>query len=570
VTSDGPATPGGGVTPDGAPASADAITSDDVLGSDGAATGDGGVTFGDLGLPARLVETLRRDGITTAFPIQAATIPDAIAGRDVLGRGQTGSGKTLAFGLPVIVRLAAAGKAAPRRPAALILVPTRELAMQVNDAIAPLARTFGLFSRTAFGGTPYDKQIRDLRRGVDILVATPGRLGDLINRGECSLDSIDITVLDEADQMADMGFLPDVTALLDMTPSAGQRLLFSATLDGDVDTLVRRFMHDAVTHAVDPPAAAVTTMHHHLLLIPPHEKGDIVASIGARNGRTIMFVRTQAAVDRLAEQLVAVGVRAGALHGGKTQRVRTRTLAEFREGRVNVLVATDVAARGIHVDGVSLVLHIDPPKDAKDYLHRAGRTARAGEDGTVATLVMPRQRKPTYSMLERAGVVPERTEVRLGAPALAELTGAREPSGVPVPRTEPAARGRDGRADRKHDDRRPFARDRSFRGDRPSGPHRTSGPDRPSGGDRPYRGVRDESGAHRVRDERPAMRDARYGHSVNSGRDERATGHRPSTTGRHGGRDDRAYGHRPSTTGRHGGRDDRTHAHRSTATGRRG
>ncbi len=304
--------------------------------------------------------------------------------------------------------------------------------MQVNDALMPLARALGLFSRTAFGGTPYDKQIRDLRKGVDVLVATPGRLGDLINRGECSLDDIEITVLDEADQMADMGFLPDVTALLEKTPEAGQRLLFSATLDGDVDTLVKQFMHDPVTHEIDPPSATVSTMEHHLLLIPPREKFEIVASIGARDGRTIMFARTQMAVERLAEQLTGVGVRAGALHGGKTQRARTRTLAEFREGVVDVLVATDVAARGIHVDGVSLVVHIDPPKDSKDYLHRAGRTARAGESGTVVTLVMPRQRRTTYSMIERAGVEPGRTEVRLGAPELSALTGAQKPSGVPV------------------------------------------------------------------------------------------------------------------------------------------
>src|SRR5262245_17910349 len=403
-------------------------------------------TFADLGLPPRLVAALGRDGITVPFAVQTATIPDAIAGRDVLGRARTGSGKTLAFGLAAIVRLIALGRAAPGRPAVLVLVPTRELAMQVNDVIAPLARSAGLFSRTAFGGTPYDKQIRDLRRGVDILVATPGRLGDLIQRGECSLADVVITVLDEADQMADMGFLPDVTALLDQTPSDGQRLLFSATLDGDVDTLVRRFMHDPVTHSVDPAAAAVSTMEHHMLLIPPRQKTEIVASIGARNGRTIMFVRTQAAVDRIAEQLASVGVRAGALHGGKTQRVRTRTLAEFRDGRCNVLVATDVAARGIHVDGVSLVLHIDPPKDAKDYLHRAGRTARAGEAGVVATLVMPKQSKPTDAMMQRAGVAPATTEVRLGAPGLAELTGAREPSGVPVPHF---AEARDDR-DRRH------------------------------------------------------------------------------------------------------------------------
>jgi superfamily II DNA/RNA helicase len=416
----------------GAP-EAGAPDADATAGEDGAAgEGDGGVTFAHLGLPQRLVHTLAREGITTPFPIQAATIPDALAGRDVLGRGRTGSGKTFAFGLPLLVRVAAAGKAAPGHPAALILVPTRELAMQVNDALTPLARALGLFSRTALGGAPYDRQISDLRRGVDVLVATPGRLGDLIERGECSLDEVLVTVLDEADQMADMGFLPDVTALMEKTPERGQRLLFSATLDNDVDTLVKRFLHEPVTHEVDPAAATVSTMAHHLLLIPPAQKDGIIASIGARKGRTIMFVRTQAAVDRLAGQLASVGVRAAALHGGKTQRVRTRTLAEFREGRMNVLVATDVAARGIHVDDVSLVVHVDPPKDSKDYLHRAGRTARAGDSGTVVTLVMPRQRKSAYSMLERAGVTPERTEVRLGSAELAGITGAGTPSGVPV------------------------------------------------------------------------------------------------------------------------------------------
>jgi superfamily II DNA/RNA helicase len=250
-------------------------------------------------------------------------------------------------------------------------------------------------------------------------------------------------VLDEADQMADMGFLPEVTELLSKTPAGGQRLLFSATLDGDVDALVKRFMTDPVTHSTAPPVATVTTMDHHLLLIPPHDKLAVTAAIAARDGRTIMFARTQMGVDRLVGQLAAVGVRAGALHGGKTQRARTRTLAEFREGRVNVLVATDVAARGIHVDGISLVVHIDPPKDAKDYLHRAGRTARAGESGAVATLVLPKQRKSTLAMLQRAGVDPAQTRVRAGDASLAEPTGAREPSGVPVveePTPPPAKR----------------------------------------------------------------------------------------------------------------------------------
>jgi superfamily II DNA/RNA helicase len=423
-------------------------------------------TFADLGLPEPLVRALAAQGITEPFEIQTATVPDALAGRDVLGRGQTGSGKTLAFGLPMLARIAnigdhatgdaaagnrAAGdpatggrggrgrrlaggrrRARPGRPRGLVLVPTRELAMQVADALIPLGKAVAVYLQTAVGGVPYDRQVEALRRGVDILVATPGRLADLIKRGDCSLADIEITVLDEADQMADMGFLPDVTELLAQTPASAQRLLFSATLDGDVDELVRRFMTDPVTHSTAPPVAAVSTMDHHLLMIPPADKFAVAASIAARPGRTIIFVRTQLAVDRLADQLAEVGIRAGALHGGKHQRVRTRTLAEFREGRMDVLVATDVAARGIHVEGVSLVLHLDPPRDPKDYLHRAGRTARAGESGAVATLVLPKQRKATLAMLQKVGVSPEQTWVRAGDAALAELTGARTPSGVPV------------------------------------------------------------------------------------------------------------------------------------------
>jgi len=389
--------------------------------------------FAALGLPAVLVRALRQTDITTPFPIQAATIPDALAGRDVLARGQTGSGKTLAFGLPMLTRLAASGRSRPRRPKALVLVPTRELAMQVNDVLTPLAKSLGLFTKTAFGGSPYETQISALDRGVDVLVATPGRLGDLIERRACSLASIEITVLDEADQMADFGFLPDVVALLAQTPTTAQRLLFSATLDGDVDALVQRFLTDPVTHELHSAVATVDTMDHHALLIPATGKFDVLASIANRPGRTILFVRTQLAVDRLVGQLADVGVRAAALHGGKTQRVRTRTLAEFREGRFGVLVATNVAARGIHVDGVSLVVHVDPPNDSKDYVHRAGRTARAGEQGTVVTLVLPRQRRSTFTMLERAGVTAERTVVTADAPELAEVTGARKPSGVPVP-----------------------------------------------------------------------------------------------------------------------------------------
>ncbi|MET9301325.1 DEAD/DEAH box helicase [Micromonospora aurantiaca] len=488
------------------------------------------VDFASLGLPRQLVETLARQGITTPFEIQRATLPDSLAGRDVLGRGQTGSGKTLAFGLPVIARVADRNRARPLHPRALVLVPTRELAMQVNDALVPLGKSVGVFLKTAVGGVPYDRQIDALRRGVEIVVATPGRLGDLIERGVCRLDDVEITVLDEADQMADMGFLPEVTRLLAKTPADAQRLLFSATLDNDVDTLVKRFMTDPVTHSTAPATAAVSTMDHHLLLIPPHDKFAVAASIAAREGRTMLFARTQLGVDRLVEQLAAVGVRAGGLHGGKTQRMRTKTLAEFREGRTPVLVATDVAARGIHVDGVSLVLHVDPPKDPKDYLHRAGRTARAGESGAVATLVLPKQRRTTLAMMEKAGVEPAETRVRAGDEALAELTGAREPSGVPV-RDEPEPRR--GGGSRRFGDRDGRGFDRGGRGGFSDRGERRFG-DRPAGersGDR----FADRGGDRRFGD-RPAGE--RYS-GERSGGGERRFG-RPER------RDDRSFGDRRS------------------------
>nr|WP_089004329.1 DEAD/DEAH box helicase [Micromonospora rifamycinica] len=500
------------------------------------------VGFADLGLPRQLVDALGRQGITTPFEIQRATLPDALAGRDVLGRGQTGSGKTLAFGLPIIARLAERNRARPLHPRALVLVPTRELAMQVNDALLPLGKAVGIFLKTAVGGVPYDRQVDALRRGVEIVVATPGRLGDLINRGVCVLDDVEVTVLDEADQMADMGFLPEVTELLARTPADAQRLLFSATLDGDVDTLVKRFMSDPVTHSTAPSTASVSTMDHHLLLIPPHDKFAVAASIAARPGRTMLFARTQLGVDRLVEQLGAVGVRAGGLHGGKTQRMRTKTLAEFREGRMDVLVATDVAARGIHVDGVSLVLHIDPPKDPKDYLHRAGRTARAGESGAVATLVLPKQRRTTLAMLEKAGVEPAETRVRVGDAVLAELTGAREPSGVPVPvREEPEPR-RHGDRPRRFGDRdsRGYGGDRDSRGsgDRDS---RGYGGDRDSrgSGDRDSRGY---GGGRSYGAGRGSYAGSRDGRSYGGERPAGDRGH-GARSGEQGGR----FGERPGT-----------------------
>ncbi|MCW2898719.1 MAG: box helicase protein, partial [Streptosporangiaceae bacterium] len=388
-------------------------------------------TFAQLGLPTPLVSALARQGIESPFPIQTACIPDVLAGRDVLGRGKTGSGKTLAFGLPLLT-LTGGQKASPKRPRALILVPTRELAMQVQANLEPLGRSLGLRFKTVIGQTSMPRQIDALRRGVEVLVATPGRLKDLIRQGACDLSDIAITVLDEADHMADMGFLPDVTDILDQVRPGGQRLLFSATLDKDVDVLVKRYLTDPVTHAIGPIDESVATMDHHLLLVAPRDKNAITAEIANREGRTILFARTKHGVDRLAKQLAQVGVRAGALHGGKSQNLRTRTLAEFREGSISVLVATDVAARGHHVDDVSLVLHIDPPADSKDYMHRAGRTARAGESGTVVTLVLPHQVRSTTAMTRRAGVDPTRTKVVSGDANLARLTGARQPSGEPI------------------------------------------------------------------------------------------------------------------------------------------
>ncbi|MEU8232325.1 DEAD/DEAH box helicase [Actinoplanes sp. NPDC048967] len=516
-------------------------------------------TFAELGIPAELVRVLSREGIIAPFEIQAATMPDALAGRDVLGRGQTGSGKTLAFGLPLLARIAKSGRALPHQPKALILVPTRELAMQVADALTPLGRSVGVFLKTAVGGVPYDRQMDALRRGVEVIVATPGRLGDLIERGACRLDAVEVTVLDEADQMADMGFLPEVTELLSKTPADAQRLLFSATLDGDVDALVKRFMHDPVTHSTAPAEASVSTMEHHMLLIPPHDKFPITASIANRAGKTIVFARTQMGVDRLVDQLAAVGVRAGALHGGKTQRVRTRTLAEFKEGRTNVLVATDVAARGIHVDGISLVMHVDPPKDPKDYLHRAGRTARAGESGAVVTLVLPKQRRTTASMMLKAGVTPAELRVRLGDEQLATVTGAREPSGVPVKiEPEPRERGdrprrfgdRPQRGGSSYGDR---SRGGSSYGDRPrtGGGDRSFG-DRPrgsfSGGDRTY-GDRPRGGEQRSFSDRPRGEQRTYGDRPAG---DRSYAERPATGG------DQPTGDRPSFADRQRGFSERT------------
>ncbi|WP_409471093.1 DEAD/DEAH box helicase [Streptomyces sp. HC307] len=385
------------------------------------------LTFADLGLPEGVVRKLAQNGVTTPFPIQAATIPDALAGKDILGRGRTGSGKTLSFGLPTLATLAG-GRTEKRKPRAVILTPTRELAMQVADALQPYGDVLGLKMKVVCGGTSMGNQIYALERGVDILVATPGRLRDIINRGACSLEDVQIAVLDEADQMSDLGFLPEVTELLDQVPAGGQRMLFSATMENEIKTLVDRYLNDPVSHEVDAAQGAVTTMSHHILIVKPKDKAPVTAAIASRKGRTIIFVRTQLGADRVAEQLRDAGAKADALHGGMTQGARTRTLADFKDGYVNVLVATDVAARGIHVDGIDLVLNVDPAGDHKDYLHRAGRTARAGRTGTVVSLALPHQRRQIFRLMEDAGVDASRHIIQgAGAfdPEVAEITGAR-------------------------------------------------------------------------------------------------------------------------------------------------
>ncbi|NHN54522.1 DEAD/DEAH box helicase [Calidifontibacter sp. DB0510] len=386
--------------------------------------------FAQFGMPEPLVARLARDGITEPFPIQSAAIPDALAGRDVLGRGRTGSGKTLAFGLPTLSRLAN-GKAEPGRPRALVLVPTRELAMQVSDALQPLVHVLGLRHKLVAGGMPYEPQLSALAKGVDLLIATPGRLKDLIERGAADLSAVEVTILDEADHMAEMGFLEAITEILDLVPADGQRLLFSATLDRGIDKVVERYLTDPVEHATDDGTASVSTMAHHALLIEPRDKKVVTAEVANREGRTVVFVRTKLGADRIARELREQGVLAAALHGGLNQAQRNRALTAFREGRLPVLVATDVAARGIHVDDVGVVLQVDPPADHKDYLHRAGRTARAGEAGTVVTLALPHQRRTVQRLLTDAGVDTQLQKAQPGDDVIA-AAGGRVPEGAPI------------------------------------------------------------------------------------------------------------------------------------------
>ncbi|GAA2305148.1 DEAD/DEAH box helicase [Streptomyces kunmingensis] len=389
------------------------------------------VSFADLGLPGEVLRTLSEHGVSEPFPIQAATLPDALAGRDVLGRGRTGSGKTLAFGLPVLVRTAGR-RAESKQPLALILVPTRELAQQVTEALTPYAQALRLRMATVVGGISIGRQIAALRDGAEVVVATPGRLHDLIERKACRLGRVRITVLDEADQMCDMGFLPQVTEALDQVHADGQRMLFSATLDRDVEQLVGDYLHSPVEHSADPSTSSVTTMDHHVLVVHGPDRYAVTTEIAARDGRVLLFLDTKHGVDQLTRHLRASGVHAAALHSGKSQPQRTRTLAQFKGGQITVLVATNVAARGLHIDDLDLVVNVDPPTDAKDYLHRAGRTARAGESGRVVTLVLSGQRRELSQVTSDAGIEPKVTRIRSGEAELSRITGAKAPSGKPL------------------------------------------------------------------------------------------------------------------------------------------
>lgn len=381
-------------------------------------------SFNALGVPARLVDVLAAQDITAPTPIQAATLPDSLAGRDVLGRGRTGSGKTYAFALPLVARLQESrSKRTPGRPRALILAPTRELVAQIQDSLQPLADVAQLKTQTIIGGVGQNPQVRGLRSGVDILIACPGRLEDLISQGHCSLGSVEITVLDEADHMADLGFLPGVRRLLKQTPKGGQRLLFSATLDKAIDVLVREFLRNPVTHEADSAQSPVAKMSHHVLHIASRDlRVPVLADLASAPGRTVVFTRTKYGAKGLARQLNRRGVPAVDLHGNLGQNARTRNLAAFHSGAANTLVATDVAARGIHVDDVALVVHADPPAEHKAYLHRSGRTARAGAEGTVITLMTDDQRKDVNSLTKAAGIKPTTTKVAgVDDPVLREL-----------------------------------------------------------------------------------------------------------------------------------------------------
>ena len=454
-------------------------------------------SFAELGLPKALVDTLSVNGIEQPFPIQAATLPDSLAGRDVLGRGRTGSGKSYAFLLPVVSRLAnRTDPRKPGRPRALILAPTRELVTQLDAALAPLAAAVGLRSVTVFGGVGHQPQIDKLRAGVDIVIACPGRLEDHVSAGHANLSDVEISVLDEADHMADLGFLPPVRRLLDRTPHDCQRLLFSATLDGGVDVLVKRYLHDPITHSVDSAQSPVGAMVHHVLHVDGGSRVDVLTDLAASPGRKIVFARTKHGAKGLARKLNSRGVAAVELHGNLSQNARTRNLAAFSDGSASVLVATDIAARGIHVDDVSLVVHADPPVEHKAYLHRSGRTARAGAEGTVVTLMLDSQVADVRTLTRKAGVKPTITRFHGAShPVLQEIApGERNFAGpVQLETPEPAHQ----QPSRTGGRRGGSGRSGSGRGSRPQAANHGAGHGGNHGGNRPRR-PRRSSGSTRT------------------------------------------------------------------------
>ena len=495
--------------------------------------------FAALGVPGPLVAVLDGDGITTPFPIQAAALPDALAGRDILGRAKTGSGKTLGFSLPMVARLAG-GRTAPGRPRGLVLVPTRELATQVQLVLTPLAHAMGLRVATIYGGVSYRPQINALQRRTDVLVACPGRLADLIGQGHCDLGDVEVTVIDEADQMADLGFLPIVRRLLEATPADGQRLLFSATLDSAIDVLARRFLNDPAHHSVDSNSSP-EEIEHHVITIHPAHRLEVIAALAGGDKRSLVFTRTKRGAERLARQLTAAGIPAAELHGNLTQAARSRNLAAFGTGGVRVMVATDIAARGIHVDGVDLVIHADPPTEHKAYVHRSGRTARGGADGVVVTMQTKAQAREVGKLMREAGVSPHQADAEPDSEVLREIAGPPAPRVTlavkvtelvkPEERLSQSVRPGDGRGDarnprgRKQRTERAAGanRRRSGREERPVRAERHGRGERPERFDRPERSERPERSDRGERFDRPERSDRgeRFNRPERSDRGER-------------------------------------------------
>jgi superfamily II DNA/RNA helicase len=457
-------------------------------------------SFAELGVPAKLVDSLDREGKTQAFPIQQDTLPDTLAGRDVLGRGKTGSGKTLAFSIPLVARLSESGEGSQkfRHPRGLVLAPTRELATQITEVIDPLAKSVGLRTTTIFGGVKQKRQENALNSGVDIVVACPGRLEDLLQQDILTLENIEVTILDEADHMADLGFLPGVTRILKQTPAEGQRMFFSATLDNDVDKLVRRFLHNEVLHSVDEATSHVSAMTHHVFEVSVDDKNELVHKLASGTGRRILFTRTKHRAKRFARQLTAAGIPAVDLHGNLSQGARDRNLAAFTDGEAKVLVATDIAARGVHVDSVELVVHVDPPTEHKAYLHRSGRTARAGSAGDVVTVMTAEERKDTQILLRKAAIKATPQKVNAESPEVTELVGeiaefvAPQPKEPVQPRRKTEPSTSNGRSSRRRRGGRGGRGGSSGRGD--AGSDRSRENSGATGGGRSGESRRSESG----------------------------------------------------------------------------